>query len=110
MKERHAIYFETEGKNKGCWVMPDASFSTDAESEDNKVIVRSNGTVTYFGKDIAYQLWKFALLGKDFFYPPLLRYADGRQLWVQTHHSVESPIRFAHRRTGSNPIHRRHSY
>jgi arginyl-tRNA synthetase len=82
LKQRKAIYLETEGKNAGCWVMPAAAFS-DA-SEDSKVIVRSNGTVTYVGKDIAYQLWKFGLLGKDFFYRPLQTYADGRILWVTT--------------------------
>jgi len=82
LKERKAIYLETEGKNAGCWVMPAASFSDD--SEDSKVIVRSNGTVTYVGKDIAYQLWKFGLLGKDFFYRPLETYADGRVLWITT--------------------------
>jgi arginyl-tRNA synthetase len=82
LKERKAIYLETEGKNKGCWVMPAAAFSED--SEDSKVIVRSNGTVTYVGKDIAYQLWKFGLLGKDFYYRPLHTYADGRVLWVTT--------------------------
>ncbi len=82
LKERKAIYLETEGKNAGCWVMPGAAFTGDADSEDSKVIVRSNGTVTYVGKDIAYQLWKFGLLGKDFHYRPLKRYADGRILWV----------------------------
>ena len=72
LKERKAIYFETEGKNKGCWVMPASAFKeqTNEDTEDSKVIVRSNGTVTYVGKDIAYQLWKFGLLGKDFFYRP----------------------------------------
>ncbi len=45
--------------------------------EDSKVIVRSNGTVTYVGKDIAYQLWKFGLLGKDFYYRKLLTYPNG---------------------------------
>jgi arginyl-tRNA synthetase len=80
LKERKAIYLETDGKNKGCWVMPAAAFSDD--SEDSKVIVRSNGTVTYVGKDIAYQLWKFGLLGKDFYYRPMHTYADGRVLWV----------------------------
>ena len=84
LKHRNAIYFETEGKNAGCWVMPGASFSGDEESEDSKVIVRSNGTVTYVGKDIAYQLWKFGLLGKDFFYRPLLTYPNGHALWVST--------------------------
>ncbi len=71
LKERKAIYFETEGKNKGCWVMPASAFKqqTEEETEDSKVIVRSNNTVTYVGKDIAYQLWKFGLLpGKDFYY------------------------------------------
>jgi arginyl-tRNA synthetase len=77
LKERNAIYFETEGKNAGCWVMPGLS-------EEGKVIVRSDGTVTYVGKDIAYQLWKFGLLGKDFYYRPLQTYADGRTLWVTT--------------------------
>ncbi len=44
-----------------------SAFAGESGSEDNKVIVRSNGTVTYVGKDIAYQLWKFGLLGKDFY-------------------------------------------
>ena len=77
LKERKAIYLETEGKNAGCWVMPGLS-------EEGKVIVRSNGTVTYVGKDIAYQLWKFGLLGKDFHYRPFKTYADGRTLWITT--------------------------
>jgi arginyl-tRNA synthetase len=84
LKERKAIYLETEGKNAGCWVMPGAAYSDDAETEDSKVIVRSNGTVTYVGKDIAYQLWKFGLLGKDFYYRPLMTYPDGHELWVST--------------------------
>ncbi|MCU1327109.1 MAG: arginyl-tRNA synthetase [Bryobacterales bacterium] len=85
LKERQAIYFETEGKNSGCWVMPSSAFrGTDEANEDSKVIVRSNGTVTYVGKDIAYQLWKFGLLGKDFHYEPHTTYADGHQVWVST--------------------------
>src|SRR5205807_6255487 len=91
LKEKKAIYLETEGKIAGCWVMPAASFSTDAESEDNKVIVRSNGTVTYVGKDIAYQLWKFGLLGKDFYYRTLLRYPDGMDLWVTSDRPSHKP-------------------
>jgi arginyl-tRNA synthetase len=70
LKERKAIYFETEGKNKGCWVMPASAFKeqTGEDTDDSKVIVRSNNTVTYVGKDIAFQMWKFGLLGKDFYY------------------------------------------
>jgi arginyl-tRNA synthetase len=64
LREKQAIFFETEGKNAGCWVM-----RLDAEGhEDDKIIVRSNGTVTYVGKDIAYQLWKVGLLNQDFKY------------------------------------------
>ena len=85
LKDRKAIYLETEGKNSGCWVMPATAFSESAtEDDDSKVIVRSNGTVTYVGKDIAYQLWKFGLLGKDFFYRKLSEYPDGRPLYVSS--------------------------
>lgn len=86
LKQRHAIYYEQEGKNKGCWVMPSSAFrdpdSQREDEDDSKVIVRSNGTVTYVGKDIAYQLWKFGLLGKDFYYRPWSAYRDGHQVWV----------------------------
>jgi arginyl-tRNA synthetase len=91
LKQSKAIYLETEGKNAGCWVMPAQSFSSDENAEDSKVIVRSNGTVTYVGKDIAYQLWKFGLLGKDFYYRPLLSYPDGRELWVTTDRPQSAP-------------------
>jgi len=63
------VRLETEGKNAGCWMMPLAHAEEFAGLEEpDKVIVRSDGTVTYVGKDIAYQLWKFGLLGKDFQY------------------------------------------
>ena len=84
LKQRKAIHLETEGKNSGCWVMPASSFSDDSADQDSKVIVRSNGIVTYVGKDIAYQLWKFGLLGKDFFYRVWSVYPDGKQIWVST--------------------------
>ncbi len=89
LKERKAIYFENEGKNKGCWVMPSSAFRETVEgeeenAEDSKVIVRSNGTVTYVGKDIAYQLWKFGLLGKDFYYRPWHTYPDKHVAWAST--------------------------
>ncbi len=86
LKERKAVYFENEGKNKGCWVMPGSSFRESSEEgdDDSKVIVRSNGTVTYVGKDIAYQLWKFGLLGKDFYYRKWHRYPNGHEVWVST--------------------------
>jgi arginyl-tRNA synthetase len=89
LKQRKAIYFETEGKNKGCWVMPGSAFSDSTDEEDSKVIVRSNGTVTYVGKDIAYQLWKFGLLGKDFYYRRWHRYPDGHEVWASNDQASE---------------------
>jgi arginyl-tRNA synthetase len=104
LKQKGVLYFETEGKNKGCWVMKRASGAQTAKKqaaaeandapeakdgqnkegpdEDAKVIVRSNGTVTYVGKDIAYHLWKFGLLGRDFGYQRFYRYPNGRQVWI----------------------------
>ncbi len=112
LKERNAIYFETEGKNNGCWVMPSSAFrGEDEANEDSKVIVRSNGTVTYVGKDIAYQLWKFGLLGKDFFYRPLMRYTDGHQVWVSVDEPQPEPSpHFGKGHTVYNVIDTRQSY
>jgi arginyl-tRNA synthetase len=69
LKHAEAVHLEKEGKNAGCWVMPLSQAEEFAGLEDpDKVIIRSDGTVTYVGKDIAYQLWKFGLLGEDFAY------------------------------------------
>jgi arginyl-tRNA synthetase len=84
LKQSGAIHQDTEGKNAGCWVMRAAEFAGGADVQDDKVIVRSNGTVTYVGKDIAYQLWKFGLLGKDFYYQRWFTYEDGHTVWVTT--------------------------
>jgi arginyl-tRNA synthetase len=85
LKQSGVLYFENEGKNKGCWVMtrPGADVVEGDLNEDAKVIVRSNGTVTYVGKDIAYHLWKFGLLGKDFGYKPFFTYPH-HECWIST--------------------------
>jgi arginyl-tRNA synthetase len=95
LKQTGVLYFETEGKNKGCWVMrrPGAAVAAGELDEDAKVIVRSNGTVTYVGKDIAYHLWKFGLLGQDFGYKPFFRYAD-RECWISAEHGDENHPHF----------------
>jgi len=105
LKQTGVLYFENEGKNKGCWVMTrpltggkapagaGSGDSDDQETEDAngevdegaKVIVRSNGTVTYVGKDIAYHLWKFGLLGRDFGYRPFFKYPN-HECWISTEH------------------------
>ena len=98
LKASGAVRLQADGRLAGCWVMPidetgdteasaDAKAPTDAEDGGAdpdarlKVIVRSNGTVTYVGKDIAYQLWKFGLLGRDFRYRPFGAQPSGRPLW-----------------------------
>jgi len=86
MKRIGAIHYADTGKNAGCWVMKledngGESSDPEAEGDDVKIIVRSNGTVTYVGKDIAYHLWKFGLLGKDFGYQLFHRYPDGQPVW-----------------------------
>jgi arginyl-tRNA synthetase len=99
LKTAGAIRLATSGKMAGCWIMPakenagvtagdDAKKSADgADAEENpnnqdKIIVRSNGTVTYVGKDIAYQLWKFGLLGKDFYYAKWADAPGKKTLWT----------------------------
>jgi arginyl-tRNA synthetase len=88
LKESGVLYLETAGKNKGCWVMKRAGASVgegeQLSEEDQKVIVRSNGTVGYVGKDIAYHLWKFGLLGRDFGYRKFYHYPRGHDCWIST--------------------------
>jgi len=110
LKERKAIYFENEGKNKGCWVMPASAFKASDDEEDSKVIVRSNGTVTYVGKDIAYQLWKFGLLGKDFYYHQWHVYPDGHQVWASTSEPQSGSPAFGRGARVYNVIDSRQSY
>ena len=94
LKRTGAVFLQTEGRLKGCWVMriedeggpadAEPPAEADAGSGDEpreKVIVRSDGTVTYVGKDMAYQLWKFGLLGKDFHYRVFQQDGGGRSLW-----------------------------
>ena len=95
LKKTGVLYFENEGKNKGCWVMtrPGAEIAEGDLNEDAKVIVRSNGTVTYVGKDIAYHLWKFGLLGKDFGYKPFFTYPD-HECWISAEKGDEPHPQF----------------
>jgi arginyl-tRNA synthetase len=90
MKTTGVIRYENEGRHAGCWVMPFESHTGTDEHESDKIIVRSNGTVTYTGKDIAYQLWKLGKLGLDFHYRVFRNYADGHTLW-STQTEPEAP-------------------
>jgi arginyl-tRNA synthetase len=110
LKQSGVLYFENEGKNKGCWVMARAGAETAAGEidEDAKVIVRSNGTVTYVGKDIAYHLWKFGLLGRDFGYKPFFTYPD-HECWISAEHGEPNPPKFGNATAIYNVIDARQS-
>ncbi len=90
LRESGAIQLAASGKMAGCWIMPwkqgEGAAAENAEEEETqaKIIVRSNGTVTYVGKDIAYQLWKFGLLGKDFQYAKWSNAPQGQTVWFTT--------------------------
>jgi arginyl-tRNA synthetase len=128
LKESGTIQFVTTGKMAGCWVMPwkEEKSASNAESvetkstegteeEENtqdKIIVRSNGTVTYVGKDIAYQLWKFGLLGKDFHYAKWPKAPDGEEVWATTsgENDPQAPPFGAPAKTVYNVIDARQAY
>jgi len=83
LKQSGAVIYEHEGKHKGCWVMKlEARDEFAGMDEPDKVLARSNGTVTYTGKDIAYQLWKFGLLDRTFGYR---KFPAPYLLWETTH-------------------------
>jgi arginyl-tRNA synthetase len=110
LKKSGAIHFAESGKMKGCWVLPwekeevqetkevkeaeEKSSEEEDENEQDKIIVRSNGTVTYVGKDIAYQLWKFGLLGKDFYYRKWPNAPTGQTVWATTNRKTADAPNF----------------
>jgi arginyl-tRNA synthetase len=129
LKSAGAVSFQTTGKQAGCWVMPindeSADETTDsdgltetfeADSSRNKVIVRSDGTVTYVGKDMAYQFWKFGLLDKDFHFRWFEKQQSGRFVWTTTTEATKSfedspPLpQFGHAKSVYNVIDTRQSY
>jgi arginyl-tRNA synthetase len=102
MVDKGVLYLETDGKNKGCWVMRRAiseaagvELAETGPDEDAKIIIRSNGTVTYVGKDIAYHLWKYGLLGKDFGYAKFREYRT-HCCWISTMEGEEPHPSYGH--------------
>lgn len=113
LKASGAVRLETEGRHAGCWVMPLETQASTDEHEADKIIVRSNGTVTYAGKDIAYQLWKLGRLDKDFYYRPFfnLQENDNHQVWMTTSEPTTNDApRFGNGATIYNVIDSRQSY
>ena len=104
LKEKGAIYQVDEGLTKDCWVM-----KLEDDEEREKIIVRSDGTVTYVGKDIAYQLWKFGLLQKDFYYEPFIE-DNGKTVWISTAEPKQATSSFGDGTLVYNVIDTRQSY
>lgn len=75
LKKEKITYFEQEGKNKGCWVI-------EAKDEEDKVLVRSDGTATYIAKDIPYAAWKLGLVDDPFSYREFVKQQDGSTLYA----------------------------
>jgi arginyl-tRNA synthetase len=85
LKEMNLIEFENDGKNAGCWVI-----RGDGKEED-KVIVRSNGTATYIAKDIPYAAWKLGLLDDPFYYQKYVSLQpNSKVLWQTTLNDVDT--------------------
>ncbi len=132
LKQRGAIQLSAAGKTAGCWVMqlpsdrktpgdevppaPDASHAPEINEEppeeaEAKIIVRSNGTVTYVGKDIAHHLWKFGLLDRDFHYRCFHTHPDGHEAWVTASASNDAGVpEFGHAHDVFNVIDSRQAY
>jgi arginyl-tRNA synthetase len=115
LKEKGSLRFETEGPNEGCWTVPLGGIVETAEGMKSmdKILIRSNGSVTYTGKDVAYQLWKFGLLKKDFLYKRWGPQVNGKMLWTTSQEgepAEKSPKQFGHAETVINVIDIRQSY
>ena len=108
------LVHESTGRLAGCWVLragDDDACPPEAGGEDprfnpDKVLVRSNGTLTYVAKDIAYHLWKFGRLDRDFQYRP----AGGSGTWTTAHVGQEPPVAFGHADRVVNVIDHRQDY
>ena len=139
LKASGQVFLQTEGKLAGCWVMridegkldEEKSAKVSAEREEQasakalpeqdeaadepeesreKVIVRSNGVVTYIGKDLANQFWKLGLLGRDFKYRRYFTQWNGRELWTTTSDDGQPAPSFGHAKRIYNVIDSRQMY
>lgn len=127
LRESGVLEKPETGPAAGCWIVPygegESQGSESEQHTSDKILVRSNGTATYTGKDIAYQLWKFGLaddprIGVDFHFTPWGRQPNGQMLWTMRPpqasttlpHEEAHPKRFGHAKRVINVIDVRQSY
>jgi len=99
LKQNENVYYAAEGKSAGCWLVKvsnsakgkeeseeskNTKENKNEEIEEDKIIVRANGIPTYTGKDIAYHMWKFGLIGIDFGYKKAEFGTQSKDLWLTT--------------------------
>src|SRR3712207_9537683 len=82
LKSKGIAKYETEGKNKGCWVIEGKE--EEKKNDEDKVLVRSDGTATYIAKDIPYAAWKLGLVEDPFYYQEYTKQWDGSTLYATT--------------------------
>lgn len=102
LKQNENVYYAEDGPSKGCWLVRmsgsgsgEAAVASSDEDvsegiEEDKIIMRSNGVPTYTGKDIAYHMWKFGLLSKDFYYKELQLNTQSKPLYITTSNKDEA--------------------
>lgn len=114
LRDTGAVRFEEDGPNQGTWVMPfgGGALETDGRTvNEDKVLVTREGIATYTAKDLAYQLWKFDLLDRDFRYRVWSQQPSGHTLWCTTSSAGDPGApRFAHAERVINVIDVSQSY
>ena len=85
LKQKEIIEKATKGKQKGCWVV-----KIDDVKQQDKVIVRSDGTATYIAKDLSYAAWKVGLLDDVFSYGVRSKQPGEEPLWATNLASKDS--------------------
>lgn len=104
LKKMGYVKFQTEGANRGTWVIP------DPETGEEKVVVRSDGTAVYVAKDIPYAAWKIGLIGDPFGYEVYPLDQPGGTMYSTTLDGRKGAVRFGGARLAISVIDTRQSY
>ncbi|MFN7991411.1 MAG: arginine--tRNA ligase [Candidatus Micrarchaeia archaeon] len=107
IKKNDAVVLEAEGKNAGCWVVKlSDSFEKEFGKMENpdKVLIRSDGTAVYTGKDVIFHLWKFGKLSRNFRYEPFITQPNGKVAYKSSSAPEAEPMDFGAAQSAINVI------